>query len=283
MSPTQDLKDLQNDFFASVLTTSFSQPVSLPEHLIMSKLRTLHPFSHHVPVEDCSFQLSAFLKAKDIAFVIKDTDSPDAPQEFFAWNHAPKEQAVLYSTLQSGVLEFEWEGVGFLVYKFGWQSNIGQRKALYDFVFGDKRKGTSTSSDKDGGEEETTEGEKLVTEVYKWQTSLKDEMWVFQDGAWQKDKEMWKSIQACSWDDLVLEGQFQQGLVRDTETFFSSKEIYQSLGITWKRGMYAAPASPPILSFSPSRSGLRLTVTLEQVSYSSVLQETARPKVSKSC
>lgn len=280
MAPTH-LRTLQNDFFASVLTTSFSQPVSLPEHLIMSKLRTLHPSSHHVPVEDCSFQLSAFLKAKDITFVIKDTDSPDAPQEFFGWNHAPKEQAALYSTLQSGVLEFEWEGIEFLVYKFGWQSNIGQRKALYDFVFGDKTKGGSTSSDKAGGEEETSEGEKLVTEVYRWQTSLKDEMWVFQDGAWQKDKEMWRSIQACSWDDLVLEGQFQQGLVRDTETFFSSKEIYQSLGITWKRGM-SSTMSSYLLTFSHSCSGLTLTATLEQVSYSSVLQETARPRASKS-
>ncbi|EIM90382.1 P-loop containing nucleoside triphosphate hydrolase protein [Stereum hirsutum FP-91666 SS1] len=137
-------------------------------------------------------------------------------------------QSALYSTLQSGLLEFEWEGTSFLVYKLGWQSNIGQRKALYDFVFGSKSSGRT---------DEPSDGEKLVTEVYRWQTSLKDEMWVFQDGSWQKDKEMWKSIQACSWDDLVLERQFQQGLARDTETFFSSKDIYQSLGITWKRGL----------------------------------------------
>lgn len=221
---------LQNEFFASVVNNSFNQPASLPEHVIMSKLRALHSTSQHVAVEDCSFQLSAFLNAKDITFVIKDTSSEYAPQQFFVWNPAPKEQAALYSTLQSGLLEFKWEGTSFLVYKFGWVSNIGQKKALYDFVFGTKSSGRT---DVEG----PSDGEKLVTEVYRWQTSLKDEMWVFQDGAWQKDKEMWKSIQACTWDDIVLERQFQQGLVRDTETFFSSKDIYQSLGITWKRGM----------------------------------------------
>lgn len=242
---------LQNDFFASIVNDSFSQPVSVVEHVIMSKLRILHPNSHHVPVEDCSFQLSAFLNAKDITVVIKDTDSPYAPQQFFTWNHAAKGQAALYSRLQCGVLEFEWEGTKFLVYKFAWTMSMGHPKALYDFVFGEENRHGEASI---GAKEKTdSEGQRLVTEVYKWQTSLKDEMWVFQDGAWQKDKEMWKAIRTCSWDDIVLEKQFQEGLVRDTETFFSSQEIYKSLGITWKRGM-------PFLTRSIRSSILQLTL-----------------------
>lgn len=181
-------------------------------------------------------------------------------------------QSALYSTLQSGLLEFKWEDTSFLVYKFAWVSNIGQKKALYDFVFGTK------SSERTDGEE-PSDGEKLVTEIYRWQTSLKDEMWVFQDGAWQKDKEMWKSIQACSWDDIVLERQFQQGLVRDTETFFSSKDIYQSLGITWKRGKWSR--SPHVLSIFFSVP--ELIRAFKQVSSSWVPLETEKRRASRSC
>jgi len=63
------------------------------------------------------------------------------------------------------------------------------------------------------------------------------EIWLFADGCWKKDKKLWESIQMSQWDDLVLDQSFVFGLKRDTETFFSSKDIYESLGITWKRGL----------------------------------------------
>ena len=38
-------------------------------------------------------------------------------------------------------------------------------------------------------------------------------------------------------DEVVLEERFKEGLRRDTKTFFASKDAYESLQITWKRGI----------------------------------------------
>ena len=76
-----------------------------------------------------------------------------------------------------------------------------------------------------------------VAAVYQWAHSLKEELWVFEGGCWSKNKQLYKAVQAANWDDIVLDNKFKEGLKRDTETFFSSKEIYRSLSITWKRGI----------------------------------------------
>ena len=60
---------------------------------------------------------------------------------------------------------------------------------------------------------------------------------MFQNGRWNKSKSLYKAIQVTSWDDIVLDESFKEDLRRDTDTFFSSREVYESLGITWKRGI----------------------------------------------
>ncbi|EMD35715.1 hypothetical protein CERSUDRAFT_138406 [Gelatoporia subvermispora B] len=62
-------------------------------------------------------------------------------------------------------------------------------------------------------------------------------MWVFEGGEWSKSKSLFRAVQSASWDDIVLDESFREGLRRDTETFFASKETYKSLGVGWKRGL----------------------------------------------
>ena len=52
-----------------------------------------------------------------------------------------------------------------------------------------------------------------------------------------KNKKLYKAVQSASWDDVVLDDKFKEGLRRDTKTFFASNAAYDSLGITWKRGI----------------------------------------------
>ena len=80
-------------------------------------------------------------------------------------------------------------------------------------------------------------GRALVGAVYAWGQELKEEIWVFESGRWEKSKQLYKAVRAADWDDVVLDDKFKDGLRRDTKTFFESKEAYASLGITWKRGI----------------------------------------------
>jgi len=60
---------------------------------------------------------------------------------------------------------------------------------------------------------------------------------VFEGGKWSKNRDMYQAIKATNWEDVVLKEEFKEGLRRDTQTFFASREVYGSLGITWKRGI----------------------------------------------
>jgi len=108
-----------------------------------------------------------------------------------------------------------------LVYKVTWHFER-QSYYFYDII---------SEGDSDAA------GQKLAADVYEWANSLKKEIWVFQNGSWRKSKALYKSIEATSWDDIVLDESFKESLRRDTETFFSSQDVYKSLGITWKRGI----------------------------------------------
>ncbi|KIP02821.1 hypothetical protein PHLGIDRAFT_59041, partial [Phlebiopsis gigantea 11061_1 CR5-6] len=77
----------------------------------------------------------------------------------------------------------------------------------------------------------------LAEAVFRWSHELKEEIWVFEGGGWRKNKKLYRAVQSASWDDVVLEDEFKEGLRRDTRTFFASQAAYDSLGITWKRGI----------------------------------------------
>jgi len=178
-----------------------------------------HPQSQHVAVSACTnvepFPLSSYLTSVNIdAEIIQDS----ATQRFFEWDHERKE---LYTDVVTGSFKFIYNNLEFLVYKVTWDIK-GDFYYFYDLTF---------------RAEDDSAGKVLAGDVYRWANSLKEEIWVFQNGRWNKSKALYKAIQATSWDDIVLDESFKEDLRRDTDTFFSSREVYESLGITWKRGI----------------------------------------------
>ncbi|KZT53711.1 P-loop containing nucleoside triphosphate hydrolase protein, partial [Calocera cornea HHB12733] len=130
----------------------------------------------------------------------------------------------LTEQLVDGVLSFEYEGTAFEVFCASWRYSdwMASKGRTFQFVF----HGTDDSA-----------GKALVQAVYEWSQKLKDEIWVFSHGIWYKDEDLYKAIQAASWDDIVLEDGFTEGLKSDTETFFASEDVYGTLNIAWKRGI----------------------------------------------
>ena len=77
----------------------------------------------------------------------------------------------------------------------------------------------------------------LLVAVGKWQSMLHGEIWVFDQGWWQKDAELWQSIQKSEWDDVILDQDMKEALANDVNRFFDSREQYDKLGVPWKRGV----------------------------------------------
>jgi transitional endoplasmic reticulum ATPase len=57
------------------------------------------------------------------------------------------------------------------------------------------------------------------------------------DNYWYKDKELYEQVQKSTWDKVILDPDMKKDLTQVSERFFDSKEIYDDLGVPWKRGI----------------------------------------------
>ncbi|MGV3617273.1 MAG: AAA family ATPase [Fimbriimonas sp.] len=60
---------------------------------------------------------------------------------------------------------------------------------------------------------------------------------VFRNGRWKKDAELMRQIEGARMEDLVLADDLRNRLAEDIEGFFASRELYEKLGVAWKRGV----------------------------------------------
>lgn len=91
------------------------------------------------------------------------------------------------------------------------------------------------------------EGEKdhMATEVMEalilaaglWSEQIHEQVWVYDQGRWGKDKELWSMVQSASWKDMILEEVTKRAIMRDVIGFFDARETYAEFEIPWKRGL----------------------------------------------
>ncbi|RSL93647.1 hypothetical protein CEP52_013135 [Fusarium oligoseptatum] len=77
----------------------------------------------------------------------------------------------------------------------------------------------------------------LVLTVGSWASDLHNEVWVFDQGFFQKDRELWESAQKSTWDAVILDEDMKKLLINDHNSFFESRQTYARLGVPWKRGI----------------------------------------------
>lgn len=79
--------------------------------------------------------------------------------------------------------------------------------------------------------------EAFFSAVCVWNSAVEAAIMVFQDGYWQKNRDLYLAIQRATLDTLVLGGTLKQDLYRDLAAFFEAQPIYERAGIAWKRGV----------------------------------------------
>lgn len=83
----------------------------------------------------------------------------------------------------------------------------------------------------------------MLTKVGIWEDQLHDEIWVFNQGFWQKNHGLWEEVQKANWADVILKEEFKKALKKDVYGFFSSQEVYRQLAIPWKVRTFAFDVS----------------------------------------
>ena len=91
--------------------------------------------------------------------------------------------------------------------------------------------------------------DKLIKTIGDWMTGDEDVVWVY-DNYWQQSKQLWNEVQKASWDKVILDENMKTELTEVSEKFFESKDIYEDLGVPWKRGLmfYGPPGNGKTIS-----------------------------------
>lgn len=125
--------------------------------------------------------------------------------------------------------QYIWAEKEYLVYYVMWQETMCAPTKLF-YILTPR----SASHIVDGHCQET---DALVMAAGEWTSQLHDEIFVFDDGYWDKSKELWKSVSGSSWSDVILPPAMKQNLIDDVQGFFDNQALYAEFSVPWKRGV----------------------------------------------
>ena len=124
---------------------------------------------------------------------------------------------------------YEWEGKEYLVYHVVFRDPFSSESRLFYILhprgFDNVVNGYCTDTDE------------LILACGKWTSQLHEEIWVFDNGFWEKSKELWKAVSGSSWEDVILHPEMKKGLIEDVQGFFDNRELYGQYAVPWKRGI----------------------------------------------
>ncbi|KAK7695747.1 hypothetical protein QCA50_000384 [Cerrena zonata] len=144
-----------------------------------------------------------------------------------------RSQGIMVDMIRFGCFQVAWDKYDFLLYIVRFQMGFGETTQQY-LVH-------------DGSEEPSR---RLLLAAGIWQNDLHEEIYVFNQGFWNKDHNLWVEVQKARWEDVILKEEFKTNLKKDVYGFFDSEDLYKSLSIPWKRGiiMYGPPGNGKTIS-----------------------------------
>ncbi|KAI8627331.1 P-loop containing nucleoside triphosphate hydrolase protein [Xylariaceae sp. FL1651] len=128
----------------------------------------------------------------------------------------------LIEKLNFGKFEYNWQGHDFIMY-------------VVDGRDGSSPYGITTNHYILAAERQHADA--LLVAAGSWANELHGEVWVFDQGYWQKNADLFRSIMGASWDNVILDPDMKRAIIDDHVSFFESRETYTRLKVPWKRGI----------------------------------------------
>lgn len=156
------------------------------------------------------------------------------------------------ATLRDHVLfarwQYTWKEHTFIIYETEYTNQHSAQAKLY-FILLPKPQAPE-------GKESPID--KLLLSAGTWSSELHDEIYVFDDGHWQKSKDLFKSVHGSSWDEVVLNPEMKANLISDVQGFFDNRALYKQLAVPWKRGLilHGVPGNGKTISIKALISSL---------------------------
>ena len=128
-------------------------------------------------------------------------------------------QAILFAQY-----DYVWQGYRFQVFVVDGQNGLPNQCDCRCYVLSHKDQAGSEAM------------EALVLAAGVWSEQSHEQVWVYDQGRWSKDKELYQVVQSGSWEDLILDEGMKRAIRRDVTGFFDARETYEEFGTPWKVG-----------------------------------------------
>lgn len=203
------------------------------EAMLVDSMRQNHP-KHHITITPAYFvDLIGFGNASDDVTYFPHGNPANvmAVRQFIppARRYNDENGGSFVQLIQFGCYNYVYKGQAYLVYiADGADGGMMKQSFTYILVEDLNMEGKAVAQKK---------ADELLAAASKWAQELHDEVLVFDQGFWQKNKELWQNIQKSNWDDVILEKSKKAAIIEDVTGFFNSEEKYQEFGVPWKVGL----------------------------------------------
>ncbi|HEV2835984.1 MAG TPA: ATP-binding protein [Pyrinomonadaceae bacterium] len=176
------------------------------------ELEELHPGKTILEGRNWEFDLDAFVRAGKCSVVEQRSVFSHSTVE---WRGVDKK---LRQDTENGWFNVLWSGELLDVVLITWSE--GCTRMQHHWVVADTRK----------------LAEEFLNAVCEWSCDVRGEIVVYQNGYFEKDKELFDAIKSATFDNLILRDSLKEEIQNDFTQFFNSRETYERYDIPWRRG-----------------------------------------------
>ncbi len=214
--------------------------------VVAAAIRHVHPTLRLTMTKTMSCDLIAFAAAGQAKATLSCRQTDTIMERIFA---APKrryddEGGEFRDDVVFACYNYEFESESFLLYVTDCRDGDNSRFKM-NFILSENKRTHSQEEGKEGGQKSVDD---LIQAATRWGLALHEEVLVFDQGMWQKDKELWKSVQKASWDDVILEEGRKTSLIKDINGFFNGEANYKEFAVPWKVRVSLHISAEPLLT-----------------------------------
>jgi transitional endoplasmic reticulum ATPase len=198
--------------------------------VVLELLRSRHPDFHVTCTWPSKCDLLGYAAAGHATATLDCDDSLDSLRYYSEPGpRLEKNPGVLKDLVRFGRWNYTWKHSEYLIYELAVNEPMrGQTKLFYVLL------PLTAGVLKDG---HLSTIDELLLAVGAWSTELHEEIYVMDEGNWSKSRDLWKSVQGCSWDEVILDSDMKASLIEDVHGFFNNQQLYKKLSVPWKRGV----------------------------------------------
>lgn len=196
-----------------LIIEALSLPSSAISYHVSQQLAALYPNKTLIEGCDCSFNLEMYANAHKCTIERK---ASVHNQFSSSWDGLENE---IRNSAENACFEVLWHGHTLDILLMSWSE--GFSRIQYYWILADSKK----------------LAEDFFADVCQWNSQIREEVMVFEDGHWAKNPDLFQVIKSATFDNLILRGTLKQDIQDDLASFLASRHTYEAYGVPWKRGI----------------------------------------------